>query len=111
MTEPTELGKYIRQRRRALDLTQKELGERLAGMGIKRSEFAVSNWERGKQKPPIDVIPALARALEEQSVVKILDLSGILDNLPEPDLIRFLDTLPITERKRATKAVKSIFED
>lgn len=107
----TELGKYIRQRRRALDLTQKELGERLERTGSKRSEFAISNWETGRQIPPIDIIPALARALEEQSIVKMLDLAGILDNLPEPDLIRLLETVSPVERKKIANMIKSYLTD
>lgn len=107
----TDLGKYIRQRRRALDLTQKELGDRLSTMGVKRSAFAVSNWETGRQKPPIDVIPILAKALEEPSIVKILDLAGTLDNLPEPELIRLLAKASPTTRKQILKVAKTLMED
>jgi len=87
----TELGKYIRKRRRAGDMTQKAFSERLRAMGIERSPFAISNWETGRQPVPLDLIPAIAAALEEESLPKLYDLAGVVDTFATADLIRLLD--------------------
>ena len=48
----------LRTRRRALGLTQRELGERLG-----YSEKAISKWESGGSMPPAIMLPTLASAL------------------------------------------------
>lgn len=50
---------YIRERRRALGLTQEDLAGRL---GVDRS--AVAYWETGARTPTTDKLPALAAAME-----------------------------------------------
>lgn len=54
-----EIGTVIRNRRRAMDMTQEELAETL-----NLSVSAVSQWECGKNLPDITIIPALCRVLE-----------------------------------------------
>ena len=48
----------LRARRRALGLTQRELGERLG-----YSEKAISKWEGGNSMPPAWILPELASHL------------------------------------------------
>lgn len=89
----TSLGDYIASRRRALRLTQAEISERLMSYGVDRSASAIANWETGKQVIPIEILPALAGALEEKSVVKLYALAGVLANLPGADTASFLGAL------------------
>lgn len=106
----TQLGKYIRQRRRSLDMTQKQLGERLNAMGVKRSEFAISNWETGRQPVPIDLIPAIAAALEEVSLAKWYDMAGVVDAFNAAELIRLLDGASPADIDYITKMAKTFFK-
>ena len=64
----------IRQRRRALKMTQKELAEKL-----NYSEKAISKWESGLGLPPSVTLPALARALA-------VDIDSLMNN---PSDIRY----------------------
>ena len=52
------MGLYIYDRRRALHLTQQELGERVGATGP-----MVSDWERGVATPTTDKVIALVDAL------------------------------------------------
>lgn len=54
-----KFGAFINERRRALGLTQKELGERLFV-----SDKTVSKWERGASLPNIALLQPLADTLE-----------------------------------------------
>lgn len=49
----------IREKRKALEMTQEQVAERL---GVSAS--AVNKWERGNTCPDIMLLPALARLLE-----------------------------------------------
>lgn len=62
------IGEQIRKHRRALDLTQEQLAERL---GV--SFQAVSRWENGAAYPDIELLPVLAE-LFETSVDKLMGL-------------------------------------
>ena len=65
-------SKKLKERRRALGLTQKELAERIA-----YSEKAVSKWERGNALPPSCLLPELSRILE----VTIDELMSVSDDI------------------------------
>lgn len=58
MDVAASVAKNMRDRRRALGYTQRELGERLG-----YSEKAISKWESGAALPPSAVLPSLADAL------------------------------------------------
>ena len=66
---PAHVGRRIRRRRRALDITQEELA---SGAGIARSQ--VSLVEHGKVMPRLDTLILLARALD---VAEVQLLAGI----------------------------------
>lgn len=59
------VGKFIQERRKALGLTQGALGEKL-----NVTDKAISRWERGVGFPDIQIVEALADALE----VTVLEL-------------------------------------
>ena len=56
--ENTVIGNVIKERRKALDLTQKDLAEKL---GV--SDKAVSKWERNESLPDVSLIPQIALTL------------------------------------------------
>ncbi|MGN0193956.1 MAG: helix-turn-helix domain-containing protein [Pseudoramibacter sp.] len=58
MEEKKSLGKYIQSKRKHLNMTQKELADRLFV-----SESAVSKWERGLSYPDITLINEICEAL------------------------------------------------
>lgn len=111
MTQKQPLGVYIRKRRRALDMTQKELSERLKGMGVDRSPFAISNWETGRQVVPLDLLPAIAQALEEPSAFHLYDLLGVIDNLPGSQIVRALGNADINKLDRINKYIEMVLKD
>ena len=57
--DPKRVGAQISALRKAKQLTQSELGERLS-----ISFQAVSKWERGEALPDTSILPALAHALD-----------------------------------------------
>lgn len=63
------IGERIRERRKALGLTQAQIGEY-----FEISSVSVSEWERGISKPEQDRLPALARLLKT-TVASLLDTS------------------------------------
>ena len=56
--EPTRIGRFIAERRKALGLTQRQLAECLAV-----SDKAVSKWETGRGLPDVLLMPPLCAAL------------------------------------------------
>ena len=60
------LGAFIAENRKALDMTQKDLAERLH-----ITDRAVSKWERGQCAPDISLLESLAETLG----VSILELN------------------------------------
>jgi transcriptional regulator with XRE-family HTH domain len=55
---PKRLAEKLLQIREALELSQREVAERL---GNYRTHHHISNYERGKRIPPIEVVLAYAR--------------------------------------------------
>ena len=60
-------GMFISQRRKEMNLTQKELAEKL-----NVTDKAVSKWETGNGAPDISLLTTLARTLDV-SVIELLD--------------------------------------
>ena len=56
MVEPIKVGRFIAQNRKNLNLTQKELAEKL---GV--TDRAVSKWENGRSIPDVGIIESLCR--------------------------------------------------
>lgn len=91
-------------------MTQKQLSERLQSVGIDRSPFSVSNWETGRQNIPLDLIPAIATALEEKSLAKMYDLAGVVDTFNCATLIRMLYDASTSDIEYITEMTKTYFK-
>jgi predicted ATPase/transcriptional regulator with XRE-family HTH domain len=84
---PAFFGDWLKQRRKTLDLTQKELSER-AGCSV----FAVRKIEAGERRPSKQLAEWLAKALEippeiQQIFIRTARGELNLDRLPLPSLI------------------------
>ena len=58
--DAAKIGALIAQQRRKLGMTQAELAERI---GV--TNKAISRWETGRGYPDIELIPDLAKILDE----------------------------------------------
>ncbi|MEZ7496493.1 helix-turn-helix transcriptional regulator [Leeuwenhoekiella aequorea] len=57
------LRQEIRRARRALDMTQQELADKLVEAGFKSSQAQIASYENGSVKPSLDKLDAIASAL------------------------------------------------
>ena len=71
---PVFFGEKIRNARKALGLTQRQLAEQI---GV--SNTSISNWEKGLSRPDADLIQELCRALNLQPN----DIYGTADDQAE----------------------------
>lgn len=92
------IGDYIAKRRKQLRLTQAEVSDRLMQNGAERGASSIAGWETGRQMPPIEIYPALATALEEQSVVKLYVIAGLFTDLPIERVATLFDSLSIDDQ-------------
>ena len=79
-----KINQIIREKRKALSLTQEQVAEFL---GVSTS--AVNKWEKGSSYPDITLLPALARLLKT-------DLNTLLsfqDDLSDVEIVNFIDGL------------------
>lgn len=99
------LGQYIAARRKALNMRQEDLSNKLKQLGAYRAPTTIANWEADRQIVPAEMLDALALALEEPSPVHLYDLAGILCKLPGRDIIKILDRLPPEDIERITRLI------
>lgn len=95
------MGDIIREKRRALGLTQEQVAEHL---GI--STPAVNKWERGASNPDLALLPALARLLKT-------DLNALFDFReapPEAEIEDFLADLGEVVRRDGVEAAFALAE-
>ena len=92
--DTVKTGSLIAERRKQLNMTQKELAQKLHV-----SAQAVSKWERGLSFPDVSLLEPLAQQLE-LTVSEVL--SGKQDAVPQEELIR--DSLRISISQLGTKA-------
>lgn len=104
------LGSYISARRNTLRLTQEEVSERLRSYGIERTAPTIAKWETDKQPVPIELIPALAKALED-SPVRLYELAGVLAELPQAEILKLLDGLPKSELARIERMLRGYLQN
>jgi transcriptional regulator with XRE-family HTH domain len=110
MPQVRTLSEYIASRRNELRLEQKEVSERLKRLGVDRAPTTVANWESGRQVVPLELIPALARALEE-SPVTLYDYAGLLSELPGSEIIKLLDGLSDQDVAKLERMIRAFVED
>lgn len=101
------IGDYIASRRRALRLTQGEVIERLMENGINRAQSSFAGWESGRQAPPVEVYPALASALEENSVIKLYVMAGFFTDLPIERVATLFDGMSIEDQAVVTDMIEA----
>lgn len=106
-----ELGTYIASRRNELRLTQKEVVERMRQRGLNRDATTLANWEAGRQIIPLEFLPILAEALEENSPAKLYDYAGILSSIPGSGIVRLLDGKPVETIERVERMIAALLED
>jgi transcriptional regulator with XRE-family HTH domain len=106
-----ELGTYIADKRNALRLTQKEVVERMRLRGVNRDATTLANWEAGRQVVPLEVLPVLAEALEENSPTKLYDYAGILSTIPGSGIVRLLDGQSPETVERVERMIAALLEN
>lgn len=106
-----ELGTYIAKRRKSLRLTQEEISQRLRNYKIERTAATVANWETGRQPVPMELIPAIAAALEEESPLVMFELAGILDQIPGGNIAKLLKGASPEDMQRIERMIKAYLED
>src|SRR5574344_689685 len=99
-----KIGKFIQEKRKGANLTQKELGKKL-----NLTDKAISKWERGLGCPDISIIEKLSIILNV-SIIEILNGEEKKnDNLTFDDLNKYvLDTVNYSKDKEKNK-IKNMF--
>jgi transcriptional regulator with XRE-family HTH domain len=97
------LGDYIRRRRKAQGITQDELASK-----VQRKGSTISLWETDSEAVPVDMLPELARALEEPTPVHLYELAGILAHLPGSNIIRIMAGMSVEEVERFEAMVEAL---
>lgn len=78
-----KIGEYIRAKRRALDITQDDLIDRLKQRGYTYSKSQLSNWETGRNDPPMAdtaFVHVLVEALEDEPLHFLAETGYLGDN-------------------------------
>lgn len=71
-----DFGAAVRRLRERRAITQAELAERV-GLG----RTSMTNLERGRQNPPLSLLPELARALGVTAIDLIIETTGTADDV------------------------------
>ncbi len=91
------VGRYIKQRRATLNITQNDLASRLKTQGFKYAVSSIAFWETERGLPPMNdpqFVRALATALEVPTAL-LMEATGFF----EPGEILTGDDLSPLERK------------
>lgn len=104
MTQTLSAGKYIAQRRKRIGLTQESFAKL-----IDRAPSTVAGWEVSGLVP-LELIPEIARVLEEKSPVKLYEAAGILANLPAAELIKMLDGASSEDIHMVVKLARALLQ-
>lgn len=91
-------GNIITEKRKELNLTQKDVAEKLHV-----SVSAVSKWERGLNFPDLSIMEALCDLLG----LSLLELLGI-ENEPKEEIIRNITNISIEEKNKVGKKINKI---
>lgn len=105
-----ELSAHVGSRRRQLRLTQEEVSERLRQRGVERAASTIAHWEAGRQAIPLEILPDLAAALEEEVVV-LYELAGILDRIPGGEIAKLLKGAKEEDIETVERLVKALLQN
>jgi transcriptional regulator with XRE-family HTH domain len=100
------LGKRIAERRKAQDLTQAQLGERI---GITQQQIA--SFEIGRRRIPVSILPLLAKALGTSVEALINDTPPAGKRGPTPKLqqqLEQLQRLPKDKQRLVSQLIESV---
>ena len=118
----SNLGSFIRKHRTTQGWTQADLAKKLAQEGFSFTSQAISNWENGRDAPPIGLVNQSDRAfvsvlaeLLEVVPLDLLNVARIIQSAPETDaddqeLISLIREMSLRQ-KRALKEVARIILD
>jgi transcriptional regulator with XRE-family HTH domain len=101
-----QLGTRIAERRKAQDLTQAQLGERV---GIAQQQIA--SFEIGRRRMPISVLPVLAKTLGTSIEALISDTAPKGKRGPAPKLqqqLEQLSHLPKDKQRLVSQLIESV---
>ena len=101
------IGARLRAARKARNITQATLAE-----AVSRTEEAISNIERGKSLPPLDLLQKMADVLGV-TVVDLLQEAVAPGNLKERAALEMevralAETLPIKDLRVAARLIKAL---
>lgn len=100
----TDLGAKIRNRRKRMGLTQKQLAEKIG-----KVESTVRMWELGKNVPPADAIEKISKILEI-NYFELMFLANHMDSADVTKLLMERDDLQAKQTEVRNKK-KSVIED
>ena len=100
------VGRRIKEAREKRHLTQEELAAR-----IDISPTHVSVIERGTKIPRLDTFVAIANALEVSGDALLLDVVDHAAESQASDLSAALEGLPLEEKRRILKVVRTLMEE
>ncbi len=95
------IGRYIAEKRRALNLTQEQLAEKL---GV--SNKTISKWENGKCMPDYDIIQKLCETLHV-TLAELMDGEDVEESVRTYDDEQILDLLRRTQELERQRQVLS----
>jgi transcriptional regulator with XRE-family HTH domain len=105
------VGRFIADKRKALHITQEELAQRLADLGVPRKSSTIASWETGQYPPPRELYEILARALEEPSAAVFYELAGVLAELPGGKIVQMLRNASQKDIDRVERMVDAYMKE
>ena len=96
----------LAHRRIQMRLTQQEVIDALHLHGIERSAATLSNWEAGRQPVAIELMPAIAAALNI-SLLDLYEVASLLKNLPSVEILKLVNRMSDADRQRIFRMIQA----
>lgn len=109
--------KWIRERREQLGITQEDLAARLQVRGHDFGRTAISHWEKGRYKPPLDnteFVRAFADVLrlDVQTVLRLSGFEVVSGHSVVGERLAFIaDRLPPAKQQHLLKIAETFLEN
>jgi len=105
------LGQRIAVQRKAQDITQVELAERL---GI--SQQAMNSFEKGRRRVPVSLLPVIAQTLHTTLDALVVEAASPAMTAPKKrgpqkkiqQQLQLIETLPIAEQRAISRVLDSV---